>query len=582
MQLKTVWKLQSGILVGQDLYHATHRMFMQTKAIFLLVWDADSQSEDYHYINGKPYKNEKRLYWLEYIKHFSNNSPIVLVQNKVDNDSIEQYGIPEPSQAAYKSKYNVKAILKVSARTGRQFNTIEDAIIKLFSTDKYLKAILLKELPESWVAVRKRIQKDAADHIKTIELSDFESYCENEGIKKSTNTVLNFLHDAGVLFYRSDYFNNKIIIDQTWAINAVYKVLDRESAYVQNIDNNKGIVDFYDIKTIWKAYSEHEWELFIDFMLSCEICLETTPNKKNDTLLKDRNFIIPQFLPEKPVYIEAYCERYNIDKKVFTFKEYQFLPKIYIQRFIVKAGLFGISKARWQNGVLVFYEAENSYAMVEADYNKNQITIRISPNCKQLLAVIENELNEIEGEGKVRPRDRKQGYDEIAFAENLRFEKLKPNTINMNEPKKVFISYSHKDIEYRERLQLQLKQLVRQKRIEEVWSDHKVKTDDNWNAEIENNLKEADIVFLLISDLFFASDYIDEKELPIVKERYENKECIVIPILVKPSSNWKDSDWSFLQAIPSNPKDGLLAVSKWYDEDEAWSVVTDEIKRILK
>jgi len=124
--------------------------------------------------------------------------------------------------------------------------------------------------------------------------------------------------------------------------------------------------------------------------------------------------------------------------------------------------------------------------------------------------------------------------------------------------------------------------LVRQKRIDEVWSDHKIKAGENWNTEIENNLKEADIVFLLISDLFLASDYIYDKELPIVKERYKNNECKVIPILVKPSGNWKDSSWSFLQAIPSNPKDGLLAITEWKNEDKAWSVVTDEIKKVLK
>jgi len=176
-------------------------------------------------------------------------------------------------------------------------------------------------------------------------------------------------------------------------------------------------------------------------------------------------------------------------------------------------------------------------------------------------------------------------YDENGNSLNKNISKTAFNSFMENpitDTKKVFISYSHKDIEYRERLQIQLKQLVRQKRIEKIWSDHKIKAGDNWNAEIENNLKEADIVFLLISDFFLASDYIYEKELPIVKELYENNECKVIPILVKPSGNWKDSGWSFLQAIPSNPKDGLLAISKWDDKDEAWSVVTDEIKQVLK
>ncbi len=76
---------------GQDIYHATHRLFMQTRALFVLVWDVVSETSSYHEYEGKRYKNEKLQYWLEYARCFAPGSPILVVQNKVDTpDETEQ------------------------------------------------------------------------------------------------------------------------------------------------------------------------------------------------------------------------------------------------------------------------------------------------------------------------------------------------------------------------------------------------------------------------------------------------------------------------------------------------------------
>ena len=85
---------------GQDLYHATHRLFMQTRALFLLVWDVENQNKDYHEWEGKKYKNERLRYWLEYATFFGKGSPILVIQNKVDQEAQEAQGLPRPEQDA--------------------------------------------------------------------------------------------------------------------------------------------------------------------------------------------------------------------------------------------------------------------------------------------------------------------------------------------------------------------------------------------------------------------------------------------------------------------------------------------------
>jgi small GTP-binding protein len=84
-------QLQIWDFGGQDIYHATHRLFMQTRALFILVWDqqtenALSQTEKLNDNSEITYQNYPLLYWLDYAQNLGNNSPILIVQTKKDRD----------------------------------------------------------------------------------------------------------------------------------------------------------------------------------------------------------------------------------------------------------------------------------------------------------------------------------------------------------------------------------------------------------------------------------------------------------------------------------------------------------------
>ena len=70
----------------------------------------------------------------------------------------------------------------------------------------------------------------------------------------------------------------------------------------------------------------------------------------------------------------------------------------------------------------------------------------------------------------------------------------------------VFISYSHADRKWLERLQVHLRPLIRDS-IADIWDDTRIKPGDSWQLEIRKALESASVAVLLISADFLASEF---------------------------------------------------------------------------
>jgi hypothetical protein len=141
---------------------------------------------------------------------------------------------------------------------------------------------------------------------------------------------------------------------------------------------------------------------------------------------------------------------------------------------------------------------------------------------------------------------------------------------------KLFFSYSHRDSDLRDELEAHLAALEREGVIE-IWHDREIGAGKEFDNEISQHLEEAEIILLLISPYFIASDYCYEIEMKRAMERHEKHEARVIPVILEPC-DWQRLPFGKLQATPTNGK----PISKFPNKHDGFIEVTRAIGKAVE
>ena len=143
----------------------------------------------------------------------------------------------------------------------------------------------------------------------------------------------------------------------------------------------------------------------------------------------------------------------------------------------------------------------------------------------------------------------------------------------------IFISYSHDDTRWLEKLKKHLKGLESYYDFEE-WDDQKLKASDEWEKEISDALERSTIAICLVSASFMASDYIRGKELPPLFKKAKENGTKIIPLMVSACAVFEDS-WLHNYYAANNPKKTLSECTDAEVERRLANLMRD-LKELIK
>lgn len=138
-------------------------------------------------------------------------------------------------------------------------------------------------------------------------------------------------------------------------------------------------------------------------------------------------------------------------------------------------------------------------------------------------------------------------------------------------PLRAFVSYCHSDKTLKTELLKHLEPL-RRNGIVDHWHDGDITAGKEWQTEIWNQLRSAEIIILLVTIDFINSEYCYDKELAAAVERHKAGEARIIPIIGR-NCFWQDLPFSQIQAVLNGKP-----IAAFPDRDDALTQVVKEIK----
>lgn len=139
-----------------------------------------------------------------------------------------------------------------------------------------------------------------------------------------------------------------------------------------------------------------------------------------------------------------------------------------------------------------------------------------------------------ENTGSINQLGAWQSYGDISYrlaALNEHYNDFNDTDMSKNKKEGIFISYSHRDKQWLDKIRTFLKPVLAGEKIT-LWTDENIEAGENWENRIIAEIDKARLVILLVSADFLASDYIVGKELPLILKNHAKGDTLLywIPI----------------------------------------------------
>ena len=220
--------------------------------------------------------------------------------------------------------------------------------------------------------MKARLEEMYAERKQLISQDEFLALCEEAGNVSSPPLLLDYLHNIGTVFYRKGLFDDAIILDQAWALDAVYAVFHRESKAFKNIERYSGRFRRSDLaEWVWREHSVQEQELFLSFMQQCGICFTYRRWRQGQSRPSTSR---PTCFPhgDDPAIEEQLRQKWDDRCDAEATLTYELLPPGLMRSLICRIGQqAGLAAEYWRDGFYFYDRETGARALVEQRYTKD-------------------------------------------------------------------------------------------------------------------------------------------------------------------------------------------------------------------
>ena len=369
---------------GHVITHSAHRFFLSKRCLYIIVYDGRSERRNF------------LEYWLNHVKYYGGDSPVFILVNKQDNNTvdIDKYWLMGKYPEQLKPKYPDKEerFFNFSLKDDRQeLENFREAIEIFIKKNPAWN----KEMPKSWFDVKEKLRKKFLDSkIDFISTEDFNTIANESSIieDEKIEGMRSALHSLGICLYYENMEGLKpYILNPNWITNGIYKIINWLK------DNRKYKIEISRLETVFKddpgKYPKDKHKFLFSLLERYELAYPY------ETKVNERTLVLPALLSERqpepdmendfPVS-HSLCMRYKADTD---------LPSDTISRFIVKHHHEIISnngtQTVWRRGVKL-KDRFGNVALVIEDSEMREIRVYVKGGkCSNYLAELRRTLNKI-------------------------------------------------------------------------------------------------------------------------------------------------------------------------------------------
>ena len=335
--------------------------------------DAGSERE----VRENKTANEQAEYWLEHIKAFSDNAPVMLVGNKSDKVKVnlDMYALTEK----YK---NIVGFYPLSC-------TSKEVELKL-GFDAF-EAVLIKQLKEvgthqvmftpNQFVVLEQVRKESSKNA-FLAHDKFDDLCTEHEIGKQgldQDVFLGLLDALGEIIHFPELeWSDAYVLNPRWLTYGVYTLLYSDEVKVQ-----RGLLSRSDVVCILQsekvvdeqgntlAYPKAKCGFIIDAMTQFKLCYQ---------LADSGHYVIPDKLPKGQPDLSGYFDKNKEGTLAFEFSFTGLLPRNVMPNLIVARHTDIVKDKQgkqlvWQRGVIIHNRQYQATARWKVDYHQRTLQL---------------------------------------------------------------------------------------------------------------------------------------------------------------------------------------------------------------